>query len=390
MRKVQRLGSASGYVVAHGFSQLLLWSAFYYLLPALSSRIVAQTLWPVLHVSTTYTVAFLVWAAAAPVVGWLIDKGFGARVMRVGSILGAALLVALSQTSDPLMFSVVVIALGACMAATLYDPCFALMMRQLGGEGASAVATVTLIAGFATLLTFPLVFLLSKALSWQHIVLVFAGLAAAGAAIMPSQTEASPVRPVRKSKMPLERGPTLIAAAFGIVMMGHAILLFLLPVALSRTQGNADAGILALAILGPAQIAGRLAWKTFGSATSQQNFAVILFACFCVPAPLLLVFGTTHWALYVALIIQGACYGVHTILRPGLAQLYLQRIHLGQGLGTIAMVGVLMMAIGPAVGGFVWTHAGMSGLMWAILTLNLSAFMLGILLRRTLPKGDAT
>ena len=390
MTTVQRFEAASGYVVAHGFSQLLLWSAFYYLLPALSSRIAAQTLWPVLHISTTYTLAFLVWAASAPLVGWLIDKGFGARVMRTGSILGAALLVALSQTSDPWMFSVVVIGLGACMAATLYDPCFALVMRQLGGDGASAVATVTLIAGFATLLTFPLVFALSLTMGWQHIVLVFAGLAAIGAAIIPAQREASPASLTRHSKMPLERGPALIAVAFGIVMMGHAILLFLLPVVLSRTQSNTNAGMLALAILGPAQIAGRLAWKAFGSATSQQNFVLILFACFCVPAPLLLVFGPTHWALYAALIIQGACYGVHTILRPGLAQLYLRRIHLGQGLGTIAMVGVLLMAIGPAIGGFVWTYAGMSGLMLTILSLNVIAFVLGIFLRRTTTKGPDT
>ena len=388
MTPVQRLGAASGYVIAHGFSQLLLWSAFYYLLPALSSRIAAQTLWPVLHISTTYTFAFLVWAATAPVVGWLIDTGFGARVMRVGSILGAALLVALSQTSDPLMFSVIVIALGVCMAATLYDPCFALIMRQLGGEGASAVATVTLIAGFATLLTFPLVFVLSRTLGWQHIVLVFAGLAVVGATIMPAQIEAMPASSTRESKMPLERGPALIAVSFGIVMMGHAILLFLLPVVLSRTQGNTDAGMLVLAILGPAQIAGRIAWKKFGSASSQQSFALVLFACFCLPAPLLLMFGTSQWALFVALVIQGACYGVHTILRPGLAQLYLRRIHLGRGLGTIAMVGVLMMAIGPAVGGFVWTYAGMNGLMWTILFLNLTAFMLGILLRGTKTTPD--
>ena len=226
MTKVHRFTEATRYVVAHGFSQLLLWSAFHYLLPALSSKIAAQTLWPVLHISTTYTLAFLVWAATAPVVGWLIDKGFGARVMRAGSILGVALLIVLSQASSPMMFSVVVIALGLCMAATLYDPCFALIMRQLGSEGASGVATVTLIAGFGTLLTFPLVYALSHILDWQHIVLVFAGLAAVGAAIMPAQTDTSPVRAKNQSKMPLERGPALIAVSFGIVMMGHAILLF--------------------------------------------------------------------------------------------------------------------------------------------------------------------
>ena len=129
--------------------------------------------------------------------------------------------------------------------------------------------------------------------------------------------------------------------------------------------------MLALAILGPAQIAGRLAWKTFGSSNQSTELChhpVRLPLCAGAA-----VAGVWYHSLGTvsALDYSGACYGVHTILRPGLAQLYLRRIHLGQGLGTIAMVGVLMMAFGPAVGGFVWTHAGMSGLMWTILGLNM-------------------
>ena len=47
----------TGYVGSHGFTQLLFWSAFYYLLPALSAQIALETHWPVLHISTTYTLA---------------------------------------------------------------------------------------------------------------------------------------------------------------------------------------------------------------------------------------------------------------------------------------------------------------------------------------------
>ncbi len=374
------------YVWAHGVAQLLLWSGFYYLLPALSAKIALETGWSVLNISITYTGAFLLWAIMAPVAGMLIDKGHGRKVMRIGAIVGVVLLVGLSMTSNETVFSVLVVLLGACMAATLYDPCFSVMMLRLKSNGTNAIATVTLIAGFATLLTFPLVIGLSLIMGWQQIVLVFAVLASIGMFILPSEVAAVGSKTQSRNKLPLERGPVLIALSFGLAMMGHAILLFLLPVALVSDSGDAQSGLLALAILGPAQIAGRTAWKYYGAAWSPRACAILMFALMCLPAALMLVAGTAQPVIYAALIIQGACYGVHTILRPSLAQRYLHPTHLGRGLGAIAMVGVLMMSVGPAVGGLVWTNAGLSGLMIAILVLNGLALVLSGVLQFTPPK----
>lgn len=379
----------AGYVRAHGVAQLFLWSAFYYLLPALFAQIAIESGWPVINISTTYTLAFLVWAGCAPIVGNLIDRGQGGKIIRLGAIVGIVVLIALSQVSNQILFSVLVVALGGCMAATLYDPCFAVMMRRLKHEGTNAVATVTLIAGFATLLTFPLVIGLSLVFDWQQIVLVFAALAGVGLMFLPTEVEAVSDDTEPHTKMPIDKGPVLIALSFGLVMMGHAILLFLLPVALAGAEGNKNVALLALAILGPSQIVGRMAWKYYGAAYSPQNCAVLMFACFCLPASLLLVFGAMPSIVYAALIIQGMCYGVHTILRPGLAQRFLRSAHLGRGLGTIATVGLIMMAVGPVVGGVVWTYLGMAGLMGTILVLNLLALSLGVILHQTIPKDGA-
>ena len=378
-----------GYVKAHGFAQLLFWSAFYYLLPALSAQIALEADWPVLHISTTYTLAFLLWAICAPVVGYWIDTGHGRKVMRGGAITGIILMIAISQAPNKMIFSALVIPLGACMAATLYDPCFAVMIRRLKHAGPNAVASVTLIAGFATLLTFPLVFALGAMMTWQNTILTFAALAVIGVVLLPAEIKVAPTARDHSGTIAFGKGPTLIAGSFGLVMMGHAVLLFLLPVALSQASNNANISLLALAILGPAQIAGRIAWQYYGSTFTQQNCALVMFVCLCLPSTLLLLFGVTTSIVYIALIVQGACYGVHTILRPSLAQSYLQPAYLGRGLGTIAMVGLLMMAIGPAVGGIVWTAAGLNGLMTVVLLLNISAFLLGALLRRTVPTEAA-
>lgn len=375
--------TTGSYVAAHGIAQLLFWSAFYYLLPALSVLIVSQTDWPVVHISATYTLAFLVWALCAPLVGHWIDRGYGVKVIRAGAIVGITLMVALSQITDRWMFSGIVVLMGGCMAATLYDPCFAVILRRLEHAGSHAVASVTLIAGFATLLTFPLVFWLSMDMAWQQIVVIFAGLAVLGVFVLPADAKNGIKQDKHTEKAPFEKGPALIAVSFGLVMLGHSVLLFLLPIALTKTQGTVDVALLALAILGPAQIAGRLVWKFFASTINTQNCAIAMFAFLCLPTLILLVFGAATFPLYLALGVQGACYGVHTIIRPILAQQYLSPQNLGRGLGMIAMVGLFMMAIGPAIGGLIWSHWGLSGLMGTLLSLNVVALILGLVLRKT-------
>jgi MFS family permease len=381
---------AGSYVYRHAFAQLFFWCSFYYLMPAISAQIALQTAWPVLHISVTFTAAFLVWATFAPIVGLCIDRGWGGAVMLVGGITGVLTLLFVSTVTDRWVFSGALLVLGTCMAATLYDPCFALMMRRLEARGVEATATVTLIAGFATLLTFPLVMMLSGVMTWREIILVFAVLAFFAVLLLPKQDRraARIVKDIGPSRFKIEKEPTLIAIAFGLIMMGHAILLFLLPMVLAQGGGAGKMGIVAVAILGPAQIAGRLAWTVYGSRYTPQVCSLILFVVFCLPPVLLLVSDLGPSMVYVALIVQGACFGVHTIMRPVLARLYLPAEHLGRGMGAIATVGILMMALGPAIGGLIWSNVGFTGLMSCVFTLNVIAlFLIFVLLQFSPGRG---
>lgn len=356
-------------------------------MPAISAQVAAETAWPVLHISLSFTLAFLVWAMIAPVVGMCIDHGWGGAVMFGGGIAGAFTLLFLSTVTDRWIFSGALLVLGMCMAATLYDPCFALMMRRLEVRGVEATATVTLIAGLATLLTFPLVMVLSDVMAWREIILVFAVLAVFAVLLLPKQDRSGARIETGHASLrfKIEKEPALIAVAFGLIMMGHAILLFLLPMVLAQGGGAGKTGIIAVAILGPAQIAGRLAWKAYGSRYTPQVCALILFVVFCVPPVLLLVSDQGTSMVYAALIVQGACFGVHTIMRPVLARLYLPAEHLGRGMGAIATVGILLMALGPAVGGLVWSNAGFVGLMSSVFALDVFALCLIFVLLQLSP-----
>lgn len=363
-------------VTRHGGAQLLLWSAFYYQLPALLPHMRDEGL-SFNGLTIAITIAVLVWAALIPVAGRLVDKGHGIAMMRIGGWTGVALLVLMTVVPHAAL-PLVIVALGVSMAATLYDPCFAILLRTEGLDASRAITTVTLVAGLATLLSFPLVILVASIWPWQGVVLVFASVASLGVASIPdggndmthSRVGVSlPVMPLHRTRMNV----ALIAVPFGLAMFSHAALLFLLPLALLQVSDENSWALYLPAILGPAQIAGRLLWRYVAPRSEPKRAASGMFALFLLP-PLILLVTPSHWAgVLLALVVQGGLYGIHTVLRPLVAASVLPIATLGQKLGTIATIGLLMMAAAPALGGIVMQNLGYQGLIASLLAINLTA-----------------
>lgn len=363
------------FVARHGAAQLLFWSGLYYLFPAVLAAIAADTGWPAAHLAYVFTAAFLVWAALSPLVGRQIDYGRGEMVMTVAGVSGAGILVMLSLTESFTVFAAGMIGLGAAMAATLYDPCFALMLRRFGQAAGRRVAAVTLIAGMATLLTFPLVAVLLTHLSWRSVLVLFAAGVVLAVFLIPRGGVVAVVvssHPATDTTRALSGAVLLIGVSFAAIMFSHAALLFTLPSALQSVPNFEMSAILLPAVLGPSQIAGRLAWNAVSRYLPAERAAGGLFLFMLVP-PLLLIVGppTTTLVLFV-LGLQGAGYGVHTILRPMLAARFVPVQRLGRELGRIAMIGLILMAIAPAAAGFVSSSAGLSALLWLLVLVNMT------------------
>lgn len=363
-------------VTRHGGAQLLLWSAFYYQLPALLPLMRDAGL-SLNGLTGAITIAVLVWAALIPVGGRLVDKGHGIAMMRIGGALGVGLMVLMTVVPHGAL-PLVIVALGVPMAATLYDPCFAIMLRTTGLDASRAITTVTLIAGLATLLTFPLVMLVATIWPWQGVVLVFAAIAFLGVASIPGSGNdkalarvdvSSAVRPPHRTKINV----ALIAVPFGLAMFSHAALLFLLPLALLQISVENGWALYLPAILGPAQIAGRMLWRQMAPRSKPRGAARVMFVLFLLP-PLVLLVAPSHWmGVLLALLVQGGLYGVHTVLRPLVAAAVLPKSSLGQTLGSVATIGLLMMAVAPALGGVVMQNLGYQGLIVSLLAVNLTA-----------------
>ena len=109
-------------VLVLGVTQILAWGALFYP-PVLTVPLIAgERGWSITFAMGGFSLALLTAGLLSPRVGMLIDRYGGHRVMPVGSLLGAAGLLALVLAEHPATYIAVWILLGAAIAASLYDP----------------------------------------------------------------------------------------------------------------------------------------------------------------------------------------------------------------------------------------------------------------------------
>ena len=95
-------------------AETIVWAAIYYSFPALLLVWEQDLGWSKTELTGAFTSALIVSALCAPMVGRLIDRGYG-RIVFMGSMLvGAALLCALSMVTQIWQFYAIWIAMGVC------------------------------------------------------------------------------------------------------------------------------------------------------------------------------------------------------------------------------------------------------------------------------------
>ena len=103
---------------------------------------------------------------ALPVGRWLDRRGARA-VMTAGSVAATLLLFAWSRVDHPVIYYLVWIGLGACMAAVFYEPAFAVVARWFHAQRTRALTIITLAAGLASTIFVPLAAALVAAHGWR-------------------------------------------------------------------------------------------------------------------------------------------------------------------------------------------------------------------------------
>lgn len=351
-------------------AETIVWAAMYYSFPALLLEWERDLGWSKTELAGAFTSALIISALLAPVMGRLIDHGYGRYVFLGCMMLGAALLCVLSRITEIWQFYAVWIGLGVAMSGALYEACFAIITRSFGGDAKRAITLVTLVAGLAGTVSFPSAHALVEILGWRSTVMVFAAvmffvtgpLIWIGCRAADRMAEGRANMPSRKARQALQVLKTVafwsLALAFAMLATHHAMIVtHILPMFDERGIPK-EAAVLAASMLGPMQVAGRLAMM---AAERHVSTMIIASGCFvAVGGASAALFGTAAMPSLIVLfvLLQGAGNGVVSIVRPVLVATLLSRRNFGVVSGLTAVAFMAGSALGPTIGSLIWEVGG--------------------------------
>ncbi|MCY4468198.1 MAG: MFS transporter [Thiotrichales bacterium] len=351
-------------------AETIVWAAMYYSFPALFPTWERELGWSKTELSFAFTLSLVVSASLVPVAGRLIDRGLAREIFAGGAVLGAVLLALLSAVTELWQFFCIWVGLGVAMSSTLYEACFAVLVRSTGDRARRAITIVSVVAGLAGTVAFPSAHFLTGAFGWRGTVLIFAAVVAAVAvplvwsacrrAEAQATMHAPSPSPHAAQALAVARTPVfwLLALAIFLAALDHGMLVsHVLPILDDR---GIDAGlaVTAASFIGPMQVAGRLALMAAERFATPLAASAGCFAMMALAGTCLLHAGTVPALLVGFVVLQGAGIGVASVMRPVITVELLGRKNFGVVSGLIGLMHMGGYAIAPSVSALVWAAGG--------------------------------
>jgi MFS family permease len=301
--------------------------------------------------------------------------------MTAGSLLGVAALAAWAHVHSLVTFYAAFVLAGLAMAATLYEPAFAVTAAWFVRHRARAVLVLTIAGGLSSTVFVPLTGVLVAAYGWRTTLVLLAGvlglvtvpLHAALLRRWPSDVGAHPDGHPSDVEAPARPGTTDGAITrrasfrwFTLLLVSHtagklAVTVILVAYLTDRGYSLPQATVAAGAV-GAVQVLGRLICTALQPWFPAQRTAILLFVTQAValPAPLL---TTGHAPAATAAVITlvvffGLGYGLPDLLRGTLLVDYYGPHHYPRINGVIAIFVVAGRAAGPLLAGLGVTAFG--------------------------------
>lgn len=269
---------------ALGVTQIIGYGTLYYSFSILAPAIAAEFDLAVEWVYGTMSLALLAGGAISPYAGSLADKHGAARVMALGSLGAALALMLCGSASSALAFLAGVILIELASAFVLYATAFALLAQATGPQAQRSITYLTLIAGFASTIFWPLTRFLLVSMTWHEVYFLFAALNLA--ICLPLHlwltrfTRMAAARPANLAQPdvgPVADGATIfLLVVIGFSLAGFvsaAVLFHIVP--MLGLLGLGSGSVLVAALFGPAQVASRLINMALGKDLPAPILAVI-------------------------------------------------------------------------------------------------------------------
>jgi predicted MFS family arabinose efflux permease len=319
-------------------------------------------------------------AVLGPWVGRIVDRCGGRGVLMASNLLFAAGLGTMALAQGPLGLALAWAVVGLGMALGLYETAFATLAGLFGAAAKGPITGITLIAGFASTVGWPLSTLMEAELGWRgacacwallHLVLglpLYRWLVPAApppSAKPTSGTAEAPPAP-RHAMAVLtyfSAAVTVVAGAIG----AH------LPTLLQAAGSDTAQALLVASLIGPSQVAARL--LQFGALGGLHALTVARVACTgqVLGGLALLLLGGLPGAVGFVLLI-GAGNGLQTIAKGTLPLAVFGPTGYGQRQGLISAPGRMLQAGAPVGFGLLLAAWG-AGAAWVLVALPVSALL---------------
>ncbi|SAL75458.1 major facilitator transporter [Caballeronia peredens] len=374
---------------ALALAQLVSWGSVYYSFSLLVVPMEQGMGWSRTSTNAALSVGLLVSGFAAYPIGRWIDHGLGRRVMAVGSVIAAAMLLLWAGAQSLTLLFVAWIGLGISMAATFYDPVFAVVTHRYPRSFRTKITLITLVAGFASTVFIPLTQLLVGSVGWRTSIVVLAALNLV--VCLPihvmairssrSRTDAGSRPESRDVKLANDaatrralRTPTFwaLAVCFTAYYATFAALTFhLVPLMVERGVSNAVL-VTSMALIGPAQVAARAVWFTFGRTVHVSTVGTVVVTLFPLSTVILISAGHSATLLWLFALCYGAANGMMTILRGTIVQDLMWTEGYGAVSGMLSFPSNIAKGIAPIAAAGIWnlTH-GYVAVEWTVFLVSI-------------------
>jgi MFS family permease len=376
---------AWGIVGALSVTETVSWGILYYAFAVFLVPMQRDLGFSAAELTGAFSIAMLVSGAAGIGVGRYLDRHSPRALMTLGSVVGAALVIAWSQVDGLAAFYAIWIGIGLVMAAVLYEPAFTVLAKHFPAteQRRRAMTAMTLVAALASFIFMPLAQALIDVHGWRDALLWLALILAA----ITVPLHALVLRPAPRADHPaaitggrsVQAGQALRSAPFWLLsaafvlasLTSFAMAVHAIAFLLERGHSPAFAAF-AVGLIGISQIPGRLLFAPLAAQLPRPAATASVFVLIALGVAVVVSVHSTT-GVVAGLVLLGMGNGMATLARAtAIADLY------GPGAyGTIASVAGAMTtvarALGPVSGALYAAAFGYVALLWTLAALALIA-----------------
>ena len=307
--------------------------------------------------------------------------------MTVGSLAAAGGLVLCASANSAPMLAVGLVAIEATAIVVQYEAAFAALVQLTGSDANRRITHLTLIAGFASTIFWPLTSYLHDVMSWRDVYLWYAGLHALLCFPIHLWIARQP-RVRRPDAVPVSNGSAQKYSsaneerrAFGLLLVGFslvgfvmsALLVHMIPLLTSLGLGSMSAVV--GAVFGPAQVFSRVVNMGFGKQLHPLRLAIISAAMITFALSLLAVASPWLAAGFFFSAMFGLGSGLTSIVRGTVPLALFGPDGYGARVGKLTAGKLILSSIAPFAFALVLENFGTAGGLSLLIGVSLIAIV---------------